>query len=221
VLEANTGDQIPAWQPIKRTKAVTRTKKQENTGTSVGGGAGGHPSAAFVKKRPPSFQVATRVLAAGVQIPSVAVNTSREIPVVDKARITRTMTMQEAPVMAEPDVVVLTKENFRSFLSSNKFAFVVFHGPDCDDCDQLTTEWEAFAQQTKKDQLAVAVGKVDCTHEKSLCDTSMTTTFPSFRWYQNARPLYGYYRNYPRTSDKFLAYAKTKIYVATTMVKAS
>ena len=225
MLEANTGDQVPAWKPIKSTHSVTDTKKQENAGAGmsvdVGGGSGSHPTA-FIKKTPPSFQVATRVLAgAGVQIPA-AVDTSRDIPVVDKARMAMTMAMmQEAPVTTEPDVVVLTKENYRSFLSSNKFAFVVFYGPNCDDCDQLTKEWEIFAQQTKKDQLAVSVGKVDCVHEKSLCDTSMITTFPSFRWYQNAAPLYGYYRNYPRTSDTFLAYAKTKIYVSTTTVEAS
>jgi thiol-disulfide isomerase/thioredoxin len=214
VLEGNIRGQVPVLKPIENALSVTDTKKQGNAGMSVGGG-GQHP--AFIKKTPPSFQVATRVLA-GAQIPA-AVDTSREIPVVDRDRMTRTMQMQEAPVMAEPDVVVLTKENFRSFLSSNKFAFVVFHGPDCDDCDKLTTEWDIFAQQAKKDHLAVTVGKVDCTQDKSLCDTSMTTTFPSFRWYQNAVPLYGYYRNYPRTSEKFLAYAKTKIYVATSDVK--
>jgi hypothetical protein len=218
--EYNIRGQVPFLKPIENVPSVTgTTKKRENAGMSVG--AESHPTA-FIKKTPPSFQVATRVLA-GAQIPAV-MDTSRNIPVVDRAKMAKTSMqrqMQEAPLTAEAesDVVVLTKENFRSFLSSNKFAFVVFHGPDGDvNCDKLTTEWETFAQQTKKDQLAVAVGKVDCTQEKSLCDTSMTTTFPSFRWYQNATPLYGYYRNYPRTSEKFLAYAKTKIYVATSDV---
>lgn len=214
--DVNTGGEVPVLQPIKSPESVTGTKKEENAdvGAGMSVGAGGH-APAFIKKTPPSFQVATRVLAA-VQIP-VAVDTSRDIPVVDKAKMKRTM--QEAPVIEPGDVVVLMKENFRSFLSSNKFAFVVFHGPDCDDCDKLETEWQAFAHQTKKYQLAVAVGKVDCAQEKSLCDKSMTTTFPSFRWYQNATALYGYYRNYPRTSEKFLAYAKTKIYIATSVKK--
>jgi hypothetical protein len=151
----------------------------------------------FIKNSPPKVQVPTKAVAA-LHIPATVVDTSRCIPVVDKTRMmmqeapvpaavdnsrdipvvdkTRMM-MQEAPVM-EPDEVVLTTENFRSFLSNNKFAFVVFHGPDCDDLwDKLITEWEAFAQQSKTDQVAVAVGKVDCAQEKSICEKSMTRPF--------------------------------------------
>jgi thiol-disulfide isomerase/thioredoxin len=192
--QATTGDQAPTVKPFQSV-----AKKEEDAG---------QPPLAI--KSPPHTRPVTKALAA-VQIP-VTVDTSRDIPVADKAR----MMQQESPVIEPNNVVVLTKENYRSFLSNNNFAFVAFEGPNCDNCDQLPTEWEAFAQLTKTDKLPVAVGMVDCANETSLCDKSLITTFPSFRWYQNAMPLYGYYRNYPRTSVKFLEYAKKKIAVAMT-----
>jgi len=163
-----------------------------------------------VKKSPQSTRAGKKVQAA-VSL-HVKGRVSKDFPTVDVTAVKQ----KKVPIF-EADigmVVELTKETFKAFVSKNKFAFVAYYssGSDCgDDCTNVSTEWDNFSRWIKADKLTVAVGKVDCAVETKLCGKHLISSYPTLRWYQNAMPLYGFYRNVPRTATNFMEYTMKKM----------
>lgn len=85
----------------------------------------------------------------------------------------------------ESNVLVLTTDSFDNALSSNQHIMVEFYAPWCGHCKRLAPEY-AQAATTLKDEVVLA--KVDCTVEKSVCDSQGVRGYPTVKFFNNGEP---------------------------------
>jgi protein disulfide-isomerase-like protein len=86
----------------------------------------------------------------------------------------------------EEDVVVLTADNFDSFIKQSPLALVEFYAPWCGHCKQLAPH---YAEAARMLQGEVPVAKVDCTTEKEVCADQQVRGFPTLKLFQNGKPI--------------------------------
>jgi thiol-disulfide isomerase/thioredoxin len=89
-------------------------------------------------------------------------------------------------------------------------AFVDLFAPWCVWCQRLAPTWEKFAQEVKKLEMPVGVGKVDCMAEANLCRTAKVMAFPTLRWYQRGEPISPDYKM-DRTVQALTGFARRKL----------
>jgi len=104
----------------------------------------------------------------------------------------------------------LTEENFKSWLEENEMAFVDMFAPWCVWCQRLAPTWEKFAQEVKKLEMPIGVGKVDCMAQANLCRNEKVMAFPTLRWYQNGEPISPDYKM-DRTVQALTGFARRKL----------
>eukprot|EP01012_Entosiphon_sulcatum_P030678 TRINITY_DN37_c0_g1_i1.p1 TRINITY_DN37_c0_g1~~TRINITY_DN37_c0_g1_i1.p1 ORF type:complete len:496 (+),score=126.46 TRINITY_DN37_c0_g1_i1:51-1490(+) len=113
----------------------------------------------------------------------------------------------------DPDVVVLTKDNFDSILESNPVVMVEFYAPWCGHCKQLAPEYSRAATQLKGS--GIILGKVDATQEQELAEKHGVRGYPTIKVFQNGDPT-----EYEggRTAGDIVAYLKKQSGPAVTTI---
>lgn len=104
----------------------------------------------------------------------------------------------------------LTEANFQGWLDEHEMAFVDLFAPWCVWCQRLAPTWEKFAQEVKKLEMPVGVGKIDCMEQANLCRTQKVMAFPTLRWYHNGEPMSPDYKM-DRTVQALTGYARRKL----------
>jgi len=121
------------------------------------------------------------------------------------------MTLEEMYAAEEgAHVVELTEGNWDEFIKANPMAFVDMFAPWCVWCQRLAPTWEKFAQEVKKAEMPVGVGKLDCMAQANLCRTQKVMAFPTLRWYHEGEPIAPDYKM-DRTVQALLGFAKRKL----------
>jgi len=104
----------------------------------------------------------------------------------------------------------LNKDNFDDWVKENELAFIDFFAPWCVWCQRLAPTWEKFAQEIKKLNMPVGVGKLDCMQESDLCRDNKVMAFPTVRWYDNGKAVTPDYKM-DRTVQALTGFAKRKL----------
>lgn len=119
-------------------------------------------------------------------------------------------TLEEMHAMEGVHAVDLTQQNFQSFLEENEMAFIDMFAPWCVWCQRLAPTWEKFAQEVKKLEMPIGVGKVDCMAEAPLCRAEKVMAFPTLRWYHSGKPISPDYKM-DRTVQALTGFARRKL----------
>jgi len=119
-------------------------------------------------------------------------------------------TLEEMHEAEGVHAVELTEENFDTWIKENEMAFVDLFAPWCVWCQRLAPTWEKFAQEVRKAGMPVAVGKVDCVAQASLCRKQRIMAFPTLRWYHSGEAVSPDYKM-DRTVHALFGFAKRKL----------
>lgn len=106
--------------------------------------------------------------------------------------------------------IELTEGNFDEFMQANDMAFVDMFAPWCVWCQRLAPTWEKFAQEVKKENMPIGVGKIDCMAQANLCRKQKIMAFPTLRWFQSGEAVTPDYKM-DRTVDALVGFAKRKL----------
>jgi thiol-disulfide isomerase/thioredoxin len=104
----------------------------------------------------------------------------------------------------------LTSVKFKSWLQEHEMNFVDFYVPGCVWCQRLAPTWDKFAQEVRKLEMPIGVGKVDCMAQADLCRTEKIMAFPTLRWYHNSELIIPDYKM-DRTVQAFMAYSRSML----------
>lgn len=119
-------------------------------------------------------------------------------------------TLEEMHAEDGVHAVELTEGNFDEFMQANDMAFVDMFAPWCVWCQRLAPTWEKFAQEVKKENMPIGVGKIDCMAQANLCRKQKVMAFPTLRWFQAGEPVTPDYKM-DRTVDALVGFAKRKL----------
>jgi protein disulfide-isomerase-like protein len=119
-------------------------------------------------------------------------------------------TLEEMHAEDGVHAIELTEGNFDEFLQANDMAFVDLFAPWCVWCQRLAPTWEKFAQEVKKENMPIGVGKIDCMAQANLCRKQKIMAFPTLRWFQNGEAVSPDYKM-DRTMDALVGFSKRKL----------
>jgi len=88
----------------------------------------------------------------------------------------------------DPDVVVLTADNFDEVIKSD-FVLVEFYAPWCGHCKKLTPEYQSAAQKLKESGSSVTLAKVDATIESALGERFAVRGYPTLKFFRSGEPI--------------------------------
>mmetsp|Transcript_12797 Transcript_12797/g.25958 ORF Transcript_12797/g.25958 Transcript_12797/m.25958 type:complete len:453 (-) Transcript_12797:143-1501(-) len=105
----------------------------------------------------------------------------------------------------------LSKVDFMSHLEQrgDKFSFVNFYAGWCSHCQRLKPTWEAFAEQVQLRRMDIAIYKVDCVHQASVCNDQRVMAYPTLRLFKGTK-VYQEDYNGDRTVDAFIRFLESK-----------
>lgn len=106
--------------------------------------------------------------------------------------------------------VELTLETFDDWIKNHEMAFVDMYAPWCVWCQRLAPTWEKFAQEVRKANMPVGIGKIDCVEQSNLCRKQRVMAFPTLRWYHDGQPVSPDYKM-DRTVDALVGFARRKL----------
>eukprot|EP00249_Psilotum_nudum_P006666 c19966_g2_i1 orf=88-1899(+) len=108
----------------------------------------------------------------------------------------------------DPDVVVLTGQNFSDFINNNHYVMVEFYAPWCGHCQALAPEYAAAATLLKQKEYEVPLAKVDATSEFELAQKYEVQGYPTLFFFVDGVPKP--YASH-RTQDAIVSWVKKKI----------
>jgi len=88
----------------------------------------------------------------------------------------------------DPDVVVLTSDNFDDFVK-NDFVLVEFYAPWCGHCKKLTPEYQKAAAALKASGSSVQLGKLDATVEGSIAERFGVKGYPTLKFFRSGEAI--------------------------------
>lgn len=97
------------------------------------------------------------------------------------------------------------------FVQENEFVFVDFFAPWCVWCQRLEPTWEKFAEEVQEGSVPVAVAKVNCVAEPSLCQAQRVMAFPTLRFFKQGSPVNAADYRSDRTVEGLMEFAKRKL----------
>jgi protein disulfide-isomerase-like protein len=86
-------------------------------------------------------------------------------------------------IVRSENVLVLTPDNFDSYVGGSKPAFVEFYAPWCGHCKSLAPEYEIVGKSFEKVKNFVSIAKVDCDANKDLCAKYDVKGYPTLKWF--------------------------------------
>jgi len=100
----------------------------------------------------------------------------------------------EAPAEGEgetddPDVFVLTAENFEEKIKGDEFVFVEFYAPWCGHCKKLVPEYAALATSLKGEGSKIVIAKLDATTANDVSVKYSIRGYPTLKLFRNGEPI--------------------------------
>ncbi|XP_041717591.2 protein disulfide-isomerase A4 [Coregonus clupeaformis] len=92
-------------------------------------------------------------------------------------------------VKDENGVLVLTDNNFDTFMEGKDTVLVEFYAPWCGHCKQFASEYEKIAQSLKENDPPIPVAKVDATKASSLGSRFEVSGYPTFKIMKKGEPV--------------------------------
>uniref|UniRef100_A0A914MGK0 Thioredoxin domain-containing protein n=1 Tax=Meloidogyne incognita TaxID=6306 RepID=A0A914MGK0_MELIC len=108
----------------------------------------------------------------------------------------------------EDNVLVLTKDNFKSAIENNTLVLVYFYVPWCEACKDLACQFAKAATKLKENKSEFKLGKVDASIHTELVATYKVCSYPTMKFFINGKPY-----EYEGSNDlaSFLAWLEEKI----------
>ncbi|CAD6184210.1 unnamed protein product [Caenorhabditis auriculariae] len=109
-------------------------------------------------------------------------------------------------VYASGDVLEYTDSNFEDLIKQHEVALVKFYAPWCGHCKRMAPEYDRAATKLLRNDPPIALVKVDCTTEKSVCDKFGVKGFPTLKIFRNGAAAQDY--DGPREADGIVKYMR-------------
>ncbi|XP_029935147.1 protein disulfide-isomerase A4 [Myripristis murdjan] len=92
-------------------------------------------------------------------------------------------------VKEENGVLVLTDDNFETFMEDKDTVLVEFYAPWCGHCKQFAPEYEKIAQSLKENDPPIPVAKVDATKATDLASRFEVSGYPTIKILKKGEPV--------------------------------
>jgi protein disulfide isomerase len=114
----------------------------------------------------------------------------------------------QADDVDDPDVIVLTDDNFDSTVNSEELMLVEFYAPWCGHCKHLAPEYAKAATELLSHDPPIRLGKVDATEYNALAGRFGVSGYPTLKVMRNGAdsPYNG-----PRDADGIVSYMKKQV----------
>ncbi|GAM18298.1 hypothetical protein SAMD00019534_014730 [Acytostelium subglobosum LB1] len=84
-------------------------------------------------------------------------------------------------------VINVTENNFNEIVTEHDIVFMMFYAPWCGHCKTLKPHWATAAEKLKENP-KIAITKVDCTVEQTLCKLNKVEYYPTLVLFRNGVP---------------------------------